>query len=92
MIDNRVREILDTYGKEREIALEIFDYPAFDKSIIGISHNDRVVYSYEKMVKEYKKDNKCSEEEAIEWIEVNTIPSLAYRGNTAPIIMYGTIL
>ena len=47
----------------------------------------RVVYSFEKMVKYLIDNEKMTEEEAIEWIEYNTIRALPYMGGKAPIIV-----
>ena len=63
-----------------------FVNPSFDKAIIGISHDDRLVYDYELMVKDYTERCNCDVEEAIEWIAFNTIRSLPYNENS-PIII-----
>lgn len=60
--------------------------PEFDAAIIGMDVNERVVYDFDKMV-ECLVDEDCNEESAIEWIEYNTIRSLPYQGERAPIIM-----
>lgn len=60
--------------------------PEFDAAIIGIDVNERVVYDFDKMV-ECLVDENCDEEMAIDWIEYNTIRSLPYKGDRAPIIM-----
>lgn len=65
----------------------VFDNESYDNSIIGVTLDDRVIYSYERMVHEYMEDNKCSEEDAIDWIEFNTIRSLPYVGDKAPMIV-----
>lgn len=64
----------------------VFDNASYDNSIIGISTDGRVVYSFEKMIKEFMSDENVSEMEAIEWIEYNTIRALSYMGDNAPII------
>lgn len=64
----------------------VFDNASYDNSIIGVSTDGRVIYSFNKMVKELMADDGCSELEAIEWIEYNTIRSLPYMGENAPII------
>ena len=50
----------------------------FDKSIVGISSDQRVVYDYDLMVKEFAEDNNCTTEEAEEFIQYNTIRALPY--------------
>lgn len=66
----------------------IFDGMSFDGSIVGVTTDDRVVYDYDKMVEELMVDEGWSYEEAAEWINYNTIRSLPYAGENAPIIMY----
>ena len=65
----------------------VFYNPSFDNSIIGVTTDDRVVYSFEKMVEELMNDDDISEIEAIEFIEYNTIRSLPYV-ECGPIIVY----
>jgi hypothetical protein len=62
--------------------------PSYDKSIVGITDNGRIIYSYERMVKEFAEDNECTETEAMEFIDYNTVRALPYAGENAPIIMY----
>lgn len=64
----------------------VFDNFAYDNSIIGVSTDGRVVYSYEKMIQELMSDEGLSEMEAIEWIDYNTIRAISYGGEFAPIV------
>ena len=66
----------------------IFDNMSYDGSIIGVTTDDRVVYSYDKMVEELMQDEEWSYEDAVEWIDYNTIRALPYAGPNGPIIMY----
>lgn len=67
----------------------IFDNVAYDNSIIGLTTDGAVVYSYEKMIEEYMEDNECSEEDALDWVEYNTIRSLSYCSlQPRPVIMH----
>lgn len=66
----------------------IFTDASYDESIIGVTTDNRIVYSYERMVEEFMNDNNCSIEEAIDWIDYNSIRALSYCGDNAPIIMY----
>ena len=65
----------------------VFDNSSYDNSIIGVTLDGRVIYSYERMINEYMEDNCCSEEDAIDWIDYNTIRSLPYAGEKAPMIV-----
>ena len=69
----------------------VFDNMSYDGSIVGVTTDGRVVYDYDKMIEELMEDENCSYDEAADWIDYNTIRSLPYAGDKAPIIMY-TIL
>ena len=66
----------------------VFDNPPFDNSIIGVTTDGQAVYDYDKMVEELMTDENCSEQEAIDWIDYNTIRAIPYAGEMAPIIMF----
>lgn len=78
MKDERTRNILNKYGEDNEATFKLFDNPSFDKSIVGISSDQRVVYDYDLMVQEFAEDNNCSVEEAEEFIQYNTMRALPY--------------
>ena len=64
-----------------------FVEPSFENAIIGVSHDDRLIYSYDLMIKDYVDQYNCDVEEAIDWIEFNTIRSLPYYENSPIILM-----
>lgn len=66
----------------------VFDNPDFDEAIIGVTHDGNAVYDYDKMVYCLMKEDKISEEEAVDFIDYNTIRSLPYAGEYAPVIVY----
>jgi len=66
----------------------VFDNYSYDDALIGISEDNRAIYDYNKMVEWLMKEESFTEEEAIEWIDYNTIRALPYFGEGAPIIMY----
>lgn len=83
MLDNRFRKalanLLKVYGVEEEDQPLLLTDHSYDKSIIGFtSEEGRAVYSYESMVQEYMEDEHCSEEEAQEWVDYNTMRALPY--------------
>lgn len=65
----------------------IFTNPSFDDAIIGSTYDDRVVYSYSKMVISLINNEGMTFEEAVEFIDYNTIRSLDYVKN-APIVVF----
>ena len=83
--ERTTRQILLDNGYEDVV---IFENESYDSALIGVTEDNRAVYSYEKMVEWYMEKNQCSEEDAIEWIDYNTIRALPYIGERAPIVMY----
>lgn len=61
---------------------------SYDDALIGISHDNRAIYDYDKMVAWLMREASLTTLEAIEWIDYNTIRALPYMGPNAPIIMY----
>jgi hypothetical protein len=66
----------------------VFDNPAYDNSIIGMTHDGRAVYSYFKMVHELMEDDNLEYDEAMDFIEYNTMRVLPYAGAQAPVVFY----
>lgn len=85
----KIDELIDA-GIIAEDALK-FESPSFDSAIVGVDYFGRLIYDYEKMVAEFMETNNVTEEEAIDFIDYNTIRSLPYYGDNVPIvmIMYG---
>lgn len=77
-------KILDN-GYEDILILKNYSY---DDALIGVTEDERAVYDFNKMVDWLMETEEISQEEAIEWIEYNTIRALPYMGERAPVIMY----
>lgn len=78
-------ERLAEWGYEDVVILENFSY---DDALIGVTEDNRAVYDFDKMVDWLVQKQGFSQDEAVEWIEYNTIRALPYAGSDAPIIMY----
>ena len=68
----------------------MFEHPNYKSAAIGVSedHNfNRVIYSYSKMINHLMKYDNMDYDEAVEFIDYNTIRALNYYPNS-PIIMY----
>ena len=78
------REKLADQGYED---LVVFENPSFDRAIVGVSQNDRVIYDYDLKVEAAMEEEGWTEEEALDWINYNTIRSLSYISD-GPIILY----
>ena len=72
-------------GYEDVVILTNYSY---DDALIGVTEDNRAVYDFEKMVTWLVETEGFTVDEAIEWIEYNTIRALGYAGDDAPIIMY----
>lgn len=81
---NAEEKLLDA-GYEDVVYLVNYSY---DDALIGVSQDGRAIYDYDKMVEWLVKEEEWSVEEAMEWIDYNTIRALPYMGEGAPIIMY----
>lgn len=68
----------------------VFENPDYDDAIIGVSTDGEVVYDHYLMVKHLMCKDGMTEEEAIAFIEQNTIQTVQ-RSSNSPIIMYGLI-
>lgn len=78
------REKLELYGDN----LIVFENPDYDSAIIGVTHDDRVVYDYDKMIVSLMDTDGMSAEEAAEFIDYNTIRAIPYAGEGAPVVIY----
>jgi hypothetical protein len=72
-------------GYEDVVILENYSY---DDALVGVTDDNRAVYDFNKMVEWLVTTEGLTVDEAIEWIEYNTIRALPYAGEQAPIIMY----
>ena len=61
---------------------------SYDIALIGVSHDDRAIYDYELMVEWLMEEEDFTEEEAVEWIDYNTIRALSYMGEDGPIVLH----
>ena len=68
----------------------ILDNHAYDNSIVGATEDGRLVYDLDKMIAEYMQDEGCDLDEAVEWIEYNTLRAIPYMGEHRPIVIYDT--
>lgn len=85
-LDKRIEKALDNFGKEWEE--EIKYLTGFNRSIVGLSSDHRVVYSKDKMITQLLEDGDCEDEiDAIDYLDYNTVRALPYMGEGAPIII-----
>ena len=65
----------------------LFEPEYYDEGIVGITENGNVIYSYELLVEALMLHDGMEYEDAIEWIDYNTIRTIPYMGVFKPIIL-----
>ena len=78
------RDLIVENGYE---GVTIFENPTYDSAIIGMSNEGRVIYDYEKMAEYLMDTDDMTYEEAIEFIEYNTIRAIPYFPNGPTVLM-----
>lgn len=87
-MNQKIRDALCEMGHDEAV---IFDGPDFDEAIVGVTDDGRVIYNYDAMVQTLMERDGTSMEDAIAFIEYNTIRALEYpslTGDKPPIIMH----
>ena len=84
--ERTAEQILADNGYDSEDFVLLKD-ESYDSALIAVSDDFRAVYSYDKMVEWYMEKNGCTAEEAMEWIDYNTMRALPYAGARAPIVV-----
>ena len=79
------RQLLVDFGYEDSI---IFENPSYDAAIIGVSTDGQVIYDYNKMIGCLMDEDNMTYDEAVDFIDYNTIRALPYADEGAPIVMY----
>lgn len=82
---DELKEYLINLDYEDVIVLE---NPSYITAIIGISEDGRLIYDYEKMIQFLMDTDGMEYEEAMEFIDYNTVRALPYMGSMKPIINY----
>lgn len=87
MTQEEVKEVLTFMGYEDAI---LFEDPSYTNAVIGFSDTGQVCYSYEKMIQCLVEEDKMTEEDAMEFIDYNTVRALPYcnPSSNRPIIIY----
>lgn len=67
----------------------VFESPDYVDAYIGLSDDGRAVYSYDRMIECLMTDDNMTYEEAVEFIDFNTIRALPYFASKGgPIVLY----
>lgn len=88
-MDNSTKESAEekllNNGYEGTVYLTDYSY---DDALIGVSDDGRAIYDYDLMVEWLVNTEGFTYEEAVEWIDYNTIRALPYMGENRPIVLY----
>lgn len=76
--------VYDNFSREDVV---VFDNPSYEEAIIGETTDGRAVYDYGKMIFSLMYNEGMTEEEAVDFIDYNTIGSLGDDGRK-PIVVY----
>ena len=80
--------IAEQFGEEALEGVCMFENPAFVDAIVGFdTHHKKVVYEYEKMAESLMKEDDMTAEEAVEFIDYNTLRTVPYMENPPIIVM-----
>ena len=66
----------------------LFRNPDYSIAICGVSHDNRVVYDYEKMLDYLVKYENMTYEDAADYVSYDTLRSLGYISGNKPIVLY----
>ena len=84
-MENTKRELLNELGLEDSV---VFENPSYDSAIIGYdANNNRIIYDFNLMVEYLMTEDNMEYDEAIEFIEYNTLRAIPYAGVNAPIVL-----
>lgn len=84
-MENNRRELLNELGFEDSI---VFENPNYDSAIVGYdANNNRIIYDFNLMVEYLMDKDNMEYDEAVEFIEYNTLRAIPYAGENAPIVL-----
>ena len=80
----QLKQLITDLGYEDVRVFDDYDYA---DAFIGMSDTGRAVYSYDKMIEWLMLEENWTYEEAVEWIDYNTMRALPYYPD-GPIVVY----
>ena len=80
-----LREYLKSHELEDTV---YFENPSFVKAITGITDSGQLIYDYDLMIAAAMEEQEWSEEDAIDWIDYNTLQYIPNMGFHHPIVRY----
>ena len=85
-----VKELKDLLNELGYTGTVVLENPSYLNAIIGITDEGALCYSYEKMIECLIEEDKMEQEDAMEFINYNTIRALPYASSMGvrPIVVY----
>ena len=85
-----VKELKDFLNELEYTDTVVLENPSYLNAIIGITDEGALCYSYEKMIECLIEEDKMEQEDAMEFINYNTIRALPYASSMGvrPIVVY----
>ena len=85
-----VKELKDLLNELGYTGTVVIEKPSYLNAIIGITDEGALCYSYEKMIECLMEEDKMEQEDAMEFINYNTIRALPYASSMGvrPIVVY----
>ena len=84
------KELENYLSEQGAVEAVFFTEPYYFEAIIGLSQDSRLVYSYPRMVDSLMINDQMTFEDAVDFVNYNTLRSLPHMGNHAPIIVFNT--
>jgi transcriptional regulator with XRE-family HTH domain len=81
--NDSLKEWLVDQGYENSIVLEC---PSYRNAVVGVSEEGRVIYSARIILQDMMIDEGMEYEDAVDWIEENTLRTIPYMGSVHPIV------
>lgn len=85
-IFNSVEELREYLIAQEHEETMFFENPSFVKAITGITESGQLIYDYDLMIASAMEEENWNADEAIDWIEYNTLRSIPYMGHAHPIV------
>lgn len=85
-----VEELKDFLNELQYEGTVVLENPSYLDAIIGLSDDGALCYSYEKMIECLMEEDKMEYEDAMEFVDYNTIRALPYASSMGvrPIVIY----
>lgn len=77
---SELRQEIDKVADSSDLEIILLEPEELDEAIIGMTDDNNVVYSYDKLVDVHVNHHGMSAEEAVEWVDYNIVRGIGYMG------------